>query len=98
MADLVCQTTSSTGCSRIKQDLDAVFGDFEDFKTQLAASHQSLQLCKKLWEEYDAKKTLFLSWLEEMGSCFKSDLSYGSSLQEKEMHYQTHQVIYFGNV
>lgn len=91
-ADLVCQTSSSAGCSRIKQELDSVAGDFEDYKTRLAASHQGLELCKKLWVEYDAKKTLFRSWLEEMGSHFKSDLSYGSSLQEKETQYQTHQV------
>lgn len=91
-ADLACEQTSASGCALIAGEQDVVRAGFEEFRVQLAKCHERLDNCQRLLTEYEAQKASFCSWLEEIGSHFKSEISFGGSLEEKEQLYFTLEV------
>ena len=84
--------TARPGHNRIRQDIQTMTQELEDFRTQLHSTETSLKNCLARWQDYDDAFEKFSTWLRETGAFLQEELEPRDSLEAKQKHVEEYQV------
>ncbi|KAK0046935.1 nesprin-1, partial [Biomphalaria pfeifferi] len=85
-------TTSASGQTKIRQEIQAMNREFEEFRVQLMQSQSDLEICLTRWDEFEHSYQEFGNWLRETEVLLRSELNLKSTLEEKKQHWEEYQL------
>ncbi|RUS81756.1 hypothetical protein EGW08_010510, partial [Elysia chlorotica] len=85
-------STSASGQTKIRQQLQAINKDFEDFRVQLVQAQSELETCLRRWDEFEESHHEFGNWLRETEVLLRSELDTKATVEEKKQHWEEYQL------
>ncbi|KAL5008450.1 hypothetical protein ScPMuIL_014031 [Solemya velum] len=83
--------TAPPGQSKIRQELQSMREEFEDFRSNLNQSQNDLEVCLKRWDDFEESYTEFNNWLKETETYLRADLEMRATAEEKKIHWDQYQ-------
>ncbi|XP_076463745.1 nesprin-1-like isoform X2 [Babylonia areolata] len=77
-------STSASGQTKIRQELQIMARDFEDFRTHLVEAQQDLETCLSRWDEYEESYQQFSAWLREAEIQLRAETEHTATVEEKK--------------
>lgn len=85
-------STSASGQTKIRHELQAINKDFEEFRMQLVQSQTDLDTCLTRWDEFENSYQEFGNWLRETEVHLRMELEPKATVEEKKQHWEEYQV------
>ena len=86
------ETTGLKGRQMIKQELDVLKLDWEDYSIKLASLQDSLDKAVHHWGQYDDQYSIISHWVKDMEKRIK-EFPHKSTLEEKQEQLKRYQVM-----
>lgn len=87
--------TSPKGQSKLRQELQEMNKDFEDYKEELTSAQSQLEGCLLKWNDFEDGYQQFSDWLQETEDYLKAELELKATVEEKKEHHLKYQVLSF---
>ncbi|XP_025103982.1 nesprin-1-like isoform X4 [Pomacea canaliculata] len=84
-------STSASGQTKIRQELQVMTRDFEEFRSHLVKAQSDLEVCLSQWDEYEESHQQFSSWLREAEVRLRTETEYKATVEEKKQHWDEYQ-------
>ncbi|ESO86156.1 hypothetical protein LOTGIDRAFT_167389 [Lottia gigantea] len=84
-------STSPSGQTKIRQELQAMNKEFEEYRNQLLHSQAELDNCHSRWEDFEHSYIDFNNWLKETESILRAEMEYKSTVEEKKQQWTQYQ-------
>ncbi|KAL8590280.1 hypothetical protein ACOMHN_006396 [Nucella lapillus] len=85
--DTTLPSTSASGQTKIRQELQIMARDFEDFRVHLMEAQQDMENCLERWNEYEESYQKFSAWLREAELQLRAETEHTATVEEKKHHW-----------
>nr|KAG5692778.1 hypothetical protein BaRGS_009394 [Batillaria attramentaria] len=85
-------STSASGQTKIRHELQVMTKDFEDFRTHLVQAQSDLEMCLSQWDEFEESYQQFCNWLREAEVQLRAETVHKATVEEKKRHWDEYQV------
>ncbi|CAL1544282.1 unnamed protein product [Lymnaea stagnalis] len=85
-------STSASGQTKIRQEIQAINRDFDEFRVQLVQAQTDLEVCLVRWDEFEQSYQEFGNWLRETEVLLRSELDLKATVEEKKQHWEEFQL------
>lgn len=85
-------SSSTAGQTKIRQDLQELKQDYEEFCGQVRKAQGDLDDCLDRWNEFEAVYQQFSNWLIDTENYLQADLEVKATVEEKKEHLDAYQV------
>ncbi|KAH9507320.1 hypothetical protein Btru_056905, partial [Bulinus truncatus] len=89
--EVTLPSTSASGQTKIRQEIQAMNREFEEFRVQLMQSQTDLEICLNRWDEFEHSYQDFGNWLRETEVLLRRELDLKATLEEKKKHWEEYQ-------
>ncbi|KAK6181528.1 hypothetical protein SNE40_009363 [Patella caerulea] len=84
-------STSPSGQTKIRQEIQSMNKEFEEFRNQLLHSQSELDTCYSRWEDFEHSYTDFNNWLKHTEATLRAELEYKATAEEKKQQWTQYQ-------
>ncbi|XP_076442566.1 muscle-specific protein 300 kDa-like isoform X3 [Babylonia areolata] len=89
--EMTLSSTSASGQTKIRQELQVMAKDFEDFRSHLVEAQSDLEMCLTRWDEYEDSYQQFSTWLREVEVQLRAETEHKATVDEKKRHWDEYQ-------
>ncbi|KAK7104412.1 hypothetical protein V1264_019133 [Littorina saxatilis] len=85
-------STSASGQTKIRQELQVMAKDFEDFRSHLVDAQADLETCLSRWDDFEESYQQFSNWLREAEVRLRAETEHKATVDEKKRHWDEYQI------